>query len=64
MLTTPFPQRDEGVLREDSKIQRGLMAVLKGLNCGGQHGPCNWKPNGITTISEDAREDGSQQLKP
>lgn len=60
----PFPQGGEEVLREGRpKIQRSLMAVLQGLSCGGQHGPWDWKPSGITNISEDPGEDGSLQLK-
>lgn len=49
---------------EDHKIQSGLMVMLKGLSCKGQHGPWDWKPSGITNISEDTSELGSWQLKP
>lgn len=47
---------------EDHKVQRGLMVVLKGLSCEGQHGLRDWKPSGITNISKDTSELGSQKL--
>lgn len=59
----PFHQREKEVLRENGKIQRGLMVVLKVFSCEGQHGLWNGKPGGITDISEDTLEDGRQELE-